>query len=129
MGEVDDAVTRSKRSVELAVDSMASVEQTFGQMKADADLDKALASARRSPAPATSSSDPHGSRQGEVQMDIVETPSEAPVSMTFMQMDVDEEELLQFGVIEPPDFVTSYDVPEEPLMHDLDRATLLSKQV
>jgi hypothetical protein len=47
--------------------------------------------------------------------------------MTFMQMDVDEEE--QSGVIEPPDFATSYDVPEEPSMHDPDSATLLSKQV
>ena len=91
MGEVDDAVARSRRSIDLAVDSMASVEQTIVQLKADADLEKALASAQRPSAPATSSSDPHGSRQGEVQMETVETPSEAPVSTAFMHVDTEEE--------------------------------------
>ena len=85
MGEVNDAVARSRRSVELVVDSIESADQTLMQLeisKAEADLEKAVASVQRTPAPATSSSEPHGSRQGEVQMDTVETPSEAPVSTT-----------------------------------------------
>ena len=119
VGEVDDAVTRSKLAVDVAVDSIVSLEQTLGQMN----LAKAVASLPGAPAAATSSTDPHGSRQGEVQGETVETPSEAPVPMSFMKMDVDDDE------IEPPDLVTAYDKPEEPLMHDLDSATLLSKQV
>ena len=94
MGEVNDAVARSRRSVELAVDSIESADQTLMQLeisKAEADLEKAVASVQRTPASATSSSDPHGSRQGEVQMDTVETPSEAPVSTTFMHVDTEEE--------------------------------------
>ncbi|MFM7981551.1 MAG: hypothetical protein ACKPKO_19755, partial [Candidatus Fonsibacter sp.] len=87
--------------------------------KATAALDAAISQAALPPAAATSSTDPHGSRQGDVAM---ETPSEAPVSTVFMRMDTDE--------LEPPDLVTTY-APglEEPSMFDADSATVFSAQI
>ena len=97
--------------------------------KAETELNEAVAQAILPPALATSSSDPHGSRQGDVEMETMETPSEAPVATVFMQVDTDDDRRHPDDA-DPPEYAAEHSATlEEPSMFDTDSATLLSPQV
>ena len=127
-----DVASAVSRSIHSVIDAITVVDQTLVQLnmaKADTELNEAVAQAILPPARATSSSDPHGSRQGDVEMETMETPSEAPVATVFMQVDTDDGRRRPDDA-HPPQYAAEYSATlEEPSMFDTDSATLLSPQV
>ncbi|MFM7986147.1 MAG: hypothetical protein ACKPKO_43230, partial [Candidatus Fonsibacter sp.] len=108
------------RSIEHVVDSLTSVNHTVQQLeleKGAAELAAAVSGIHQPSAPATSSVDPHGSRQGDAEMGM---SSDTPAPSAFK---VDAE-------TELPELAAEYNLDlEEPSMFDPENATVLSPQI